>query len=85
MAYHSGDIEKAKKSLNSARSRYLQLQVPDEKLSMLMAMGYGERASKRALRMNHQDVERAVNFLVEEKAKKHQKIVDDIQRRNEIM
>lgn len=62
-----------------------QLQVPDEELSILMGMGYGEKAAKRALRMNNQDVERAVNFLVEEKAKKQQKIEDDIKRRNEIM
>lgn len=48
-------------------------------------MGYGERAAKRALRMNQQSVERAVDFLVEEKAKKQQKIEDDIRRRNEIM
>ncbi|KVH93760.1 UBA-like protein [Cynara cardunculus var. scolymus] len=54
-----GDIEKAKKSLNSARSRCLLLQVPDEELSLLMGMGYGERSAKRALRMNNQDVERA--------------------------
>ncbi|KAK1417205.1 hypothetical protein QVD17_26329 [Tagetes erecta] len=85
VAYHSGNVEKAKISLNSARSRFLQLQVPDEELSMLMGMGYGERAAKRALRMNHQSVERAVDFLVEEKAKKQQKIEDDIRRRNEIM
>ncbi|KAJ9557842.1 hypothetical protein OSB04_012456 [Centaurea solstitialis] len=85
VAYHSGDIEKAKKSLNSARNRYLQLQVPDEELSLLMGMGYGERAAKRALRMNNQNVERAVDFLVEEKARKQQKIEDDIRRRNEIM
>ncbi|PWA59126.1 ubiquitin-associated (UBA)/TS-N domain-containing protein [Artemisia annua] len=85
VAYHSGNIEKAKISLNSARSRYLQLQVPDEALSMLMGMGYGQKAAKRALRMNRQDVERAVNFLIEEKAKKQQKLEDDIRRRNEIM
>ncbi|KAJ0523769.1 putative Ubiquitin-like domain, UBA-like superfamily, Ubiquitin-associated domain-containing protein [Helianthus annuus] len=85
VAYHSGDLEKAKRSLNSARSRYLELQVPDEELSMLMGMGYGERAAKRALRMNRQSVERAVDFLVEERAKKQQKYEDDLRRRNEIM
>nr|XP_043626745.1 NEDD8 ultimate buster 1 [Erigeron canadensis] len=85
VAYHSGDLEKAKKSLNSARDRYLQLQVPDEALSLLMGMGYQENAAKRALRMNGQDVERAVNFLVEERAKKQQKREDDLRRRDEIM
>lgn len=52
---------------------------------MLMGMGYGQKAAKRALRMNRQDVERAVNFLIEEKAKKQQKLEDDIRHRNEIM
>ncbi|XP_071742216.1 uncharacterized protein [Rutidosis leptorrhynchoides] len=85
VAYHSGDLEKAKKSLSSARDRYLQLQVPDEALSMLMGMGYKEQSAKRALRMNHQDPERAVNFLIEENAKKQLKIEENIKRKIEIM
>lgn len=52
---------------------------------MLMGMGYKEHSAKRALRMNQQNVERAVNFLIEEKAKKQLKIEENIQRRNDIM
>ncbi|MFS8032927.1 putative UBA-like superfamily, Ubiquitin-associated domain, NEDD8 ultimate buster 1 [Helianthus anomalus] len=52
---------------------------------MLMGMGYGERAAKRTLRMNRQSVERTVDFVVEERAKKQQNYEDDIRRRNEIM
>lgn len=62
----------------------LQLQVPDEALSLVMSMGFVEHDAKRALRMNNQDVGSAIDFLVEEKAKKLQKREDDIRRRNEI-
>lgn len=48
-------------------------------------MGYKERDAKRALRMNNQVVESAVDFLVEEKEKKARKREDDIRRRKEIM
>ena len=63
----------------------LQLHVLGEELSMLIGMGYGQKAAKRALRMNRQDVEHAVNFLIEEKAKKQQKLEDEIRQRNKIM
>lgn len=59
--------------------------MPDETLSLLMSMGYNEREAKRALRMSNQNVESAVDFLVEEKAKRARKREDDIRRRNEIM
>lgn len=62
----------------------LQLQVPDEALSLVMSMGFNERDAKRALRMNNQDVGGAIDFLAEEKAKKMQKREEDIRRRNEI-
>lgn len=48
-------------------------------------MGYKERDAKRALRMNNQVVESAVDFLVEEKEKKARQREDDIRRRKEIM
>lgn len=85
VAYHSGQFEKSKKVLTSAQAKYFQLEVPDEALSLLMSMGYKERDAKRALRMNNQDVGTAIDFLVEEKAKKEQKREEDICRRNEIM
>ncbi|KAG5559499.1 hypothetical protein RHGRI_009134 [Rhododendron griersonianum] len=85
VAYHSGQFEKSRQALTDAQTRYFQLQVPDEALSLLMSMGYKEHNAKRALRMSNQDVESAVGFIVEEKEKKAQKQEEDIQRRNEIM
>lgn len=85
VAYHSGQFEKSRQALTSAQTKYFQLQVPDEALSLLMSMGYKEHHAKRALRMSNQDVQSAVDFLVEEKAKKAQKQEEDIQRSNDIM
>lgn len=84
VAYHTGQLEKSRKALGFARAKFVQLQVPDEALSLVMSMGFFERDAKRALRMNNQDVGSAIDFLVEEKAKKLQKKEEDIQRRNEI-
>lgn len=56
----------------------------DEALSLLMSMGYKESEAKRALKMNNQDVESAVSFLVEEREKKVQKDAENIQRQKEI-
>ncbi|KAK9100531.1 hypothetical protein Scep_023961 [Stephania cephalantha] len=84
VAYHSGQFTKSRKALDSARYRYSQLQVPDEALSVLMSMGYKEREAKRALRINNQDVGRAIDFLVENKGKIAQRVEEDIQRRKEI-
>lgn len=85
VAYHSGQFEKSRQALTSAQIKYFQLQVPDEALSLLMSMGYKEHHAKRALRMSNQDVQSAVDFLVEEKAKKAQKQEEDIRRSNDIM
>ncbi|KAL5141615.1 NEDD8 ultimate buster 1 [Glycine soja] len=84
VAYHIGQLEKSKKTLASARTKFIQLQVPDEALSLVMSMGFVECDAKRALRMNNQDVGGAIDFLAEEKAKKLQKREEDIRRRNEI-
>ncbi|PPD98968.1 hypothetical protein GOBAR_DD04014 [Gossypium barbadense] len=65
--------------------KVLELQVPDEALSHVMSMGFKERDARRALRLNNQDIGRAVDFLFEEKAKRKQKREDDIQHRIEIM
>ncbi|KAK4420125.1 hypothetical protein Salat_2425400 [Sesamum alatum] len=85
VAYHSGQLQKSKNALISAQAKYLQLQVPDEALSLLMSMGYKEREAKRALRMNNLDVGSAVDFLVEEKVKKAQKREENLQRQKEIL
>ncbi|KAL2327412.1 hypothetical protein Fmac_020840 [Flemingia macrophylla] len=84
VAYHTGQLEKSRKVLGYARAKFVQLQVPDEALSLVMSMGFVERDAKRALRMNNQDVGSAIDFLAEEKAKKLQKKEEDIRRRDEI-
>ncbi|KAJ9141052.1 hypothetical protein P3X46_031634 [Hevea brasiliensis] len=84
VAYHSGQFDKCRRFLTSAQARFFQLQVSDEALSTVMSMGFKEQDAKKALRMSNQDVESAINFLVEEKDKKGKKREDDIRRRNEI-
>lgn len=84
VAFHSGQFEKSRQALASAKAKFVQLQVPDEALSLVMSMGYTQRDAKRALRMNNQDVGGAIDFLVEEKAKKMQKDKEDLKRRDEI-
>ncbi|URE49310.1 UBA [Musa troglodytarum] len=78
VAYHCGNFKEARKALSSAQVKYVQLQVPDEALSMLMGMGYKEKAAKRALRMTGQDVQLAVDFLVEEQARKMRRKQEEI-------
>ncbi|KAK8283703.1 hypothetical protein V6Z11_D08G106800 [Gossypium hirsutum] len=85
VAYHNGQLDKSKKALTSAQAKFSQLQVRDEALSHVMSMGFKERDARRALRLNNQDIGRAVDFLFEEKAKRKQKREDDIQHKIEIM
>ncbi|KAJ6331939.1 hypothetical protein OIU76_010339 [Salix suchowensis] len=84
VAYHSGQFDKSRKFLTSAQAKFFQLQVPDEALSIVMSMGFGEQDAKRSLRMSNQDVQSAVNLLVLEREQRKQKREDDIRRRNEI-
>jgi len=51
----------------------MQLQVSDEDLSLVMSMGFTKCDAKRALKMNLQNIQAAVNFLIEENAEKDQK------------
>ncbi|XWS70767.1 hypothetical protein CRYUN_Cryun03dG0077100 [Craigia yunnanensis] len=85
VAYHNGQFDKSRKALTSAQAKFSQLQVPDEALSHVMSMGFKERDARRALRLNSQDIGSAVDFLFEEKAKRAQKLEDDIRHRMEIM
>ena len=62
----------------------LQLQVSDETLSLLMGMGYKERAAKRALRMSCQDVQSAVDLLEEERERKIRRQEDNRKKHAEI-
>lgn len=48
-------------------------------------MGYKEGDAKKALRMNNQDVQSAVNFLVEEKEKAASKREENRRRQREIL
>ncbi|KAJ8753232.1 hypothetical protein K2173_017839 [Erythroxylum novogranatense] len=84
VAYHNHQFDKSRRFLVSAQTKFLQLQVSDEALSLVMSMGFKEQDAKRALRMCNQVVERAVEFCLEEKAKRAQKHEDDIRRKNEI-
>ncbi|KAL1335145.1 hypothetical protein HN51_064082 [Arachis hypogaea] len=84
VAYHSGQFEKARVALTCAKAKFARLQVSDETLSAVMQMGFREGNAKRALRMTNQDVGGAIDLLLEEKAKKRQKQMEDIERRNEI-
>ncbi|CAN1750102.1 NEDD8 ultimate buster 1 [Linum perenne] len=84
VAYHSGQFEKSRTYLMSAQTKFKQLQISDEALSVVMGMGFKESEAKRALRINNQDVERAVEFLVDEKARKALKREEDIRREIEI-
>lgn len=59
--------------------------MPDEALSLLMSMGYKERAAKRALKMTGQDIQSAVDFLVEERARKMRRKQENFQRQAEIL
>ncbi|XP_010533103.1 PREDICTED: NEDD8 ultimate buster 1 [Tarenaya hassleriana] len=85
VAYHSGKLDKAANTLRSAHAKFSRLQVPDEALSQVMSMGFNEKNAKRALRLNSQDVGTAVEFLIEEKAKRAQKRKENLQRQKEIM
>ncbi|KAL8136968.1 hypothetical protein V2J09_002969 [Rumex salicifolius] len=84
VAYHGGQIEKCRGLLTSAQEKFHKLQVSDEALSLLMSMGYKENEAKRALKMNNQNVESAISFILEEREKAAQKHAENIQRKNEI-
>ncbi|CAN6236431.1 unnamed protein product [Urochloa humidicola] len=85
VAYYNGHAEKARGSLNSAQAKYLQLQVPDEAISMLMDMGYEARSAKRALKMTGYDIQSSVDLLCEEREKKIRRREEDRERQREIM
>ncbi|KAL6651501.1 hypothetical protein ACP70R_010426 [Stipagrostis hirtigluma subsp. patula] len=85
VAYHIGHTDKARGSLTSAQAKYLQLQVPDEAISMLMDMGYEARAAKRALKMTGYDIQSSVDLLCEEREKKTRRIEEDRKAQREIL
>ncbi|KQJ84922.1 NEDD8 ultimate buster 1 [Brachypodium distachyon] len=84
VAYHNGHTEKARGSLSSAQSKYMQLQVPEEAITMLMEMGYEARASKRALKMTGYDIQSSVDLLCEEREKKIRRREQNLETQREI-
>ncbi|CAN8270762.1 unnamed protein product [Cochlearia groenlandica] len=84
VAYHTGQKGKALNALKSAHAKYLQLEIPDETLSLVMSMGFKEDDAKRALRLNNKDIPSSIDFLIEEKAKRAQKRKDNLQRQKEL-
>lgn len=84
VAYHTGLLEESRKALTSAQAKYRQLQVSDDSLSTLLNMGFTTKQSRRALRMCGQDVQRAVEFAIEEREKIAKKEEEDRQRYRDI-
>ncbi|KAK7388577.1 hypothetical protein VNO78_23398 [Psophocarpus tetragonolobus] len=84
VAYYSGQLDKARAALLSAREKFEKLQVSDEALSLLMSMGFTESDAKRALRMSSQNVGAALDFLIEDRQKKERKQQEEAQRGKEI-
>ncbi|KAH9623583.1 hypothetical protein KSS87_009780 [Heliosperma pusillum] len=83
-AFHSGQFEISRQAFTSAKANFSKLQVSDESLSLLISMGYKQHEAIRALKLNEQIVESAVNFLEEEKQNKEKKRADDLKRQMEI-
>ncbi|GLJ36803.1 hypothetical protein SUGI_0742380 [Cryptomeria japonica] len=84
VAYHTELFKESHKALKSAQEKYNKLQVSDEALAQLVSMGYTEQQSRRALRMSDQNVQRAVEFAIEEKEKINKRIQEDRLRNKEI-
>ncbi|WVZ87401.1 hypothetical protein U9M48_034041 [Paspalum notatum var. saurae] len=85
VAYYNGHTEKARGSLTSAHAKYLQLQVPEEAITMLVDMGYEARSAKRALKMTGYDIQSSVDLLCEEREKKIRRRQENLQRQKDIM
>ncbi|KAJ7541608.1 hypothetical protein O6H91_10G067200 [Diphasiastrum complanatum] len=83
VSYHSGLQQIAQQSLISAQKKYQQLQVSDEALVLLAGMGFTTKESIRGLRVSGQDIERAVEFVMEQRKKLSEKEEEDRQRRKE--
>lgn len=79
VAYHTGLLEESCKALTSAQAKYQQLQVSDESLSTLLNIGFTAKQSRRALRMCGQDIQRAVEFAIEERERITKKEEEDRQ------
>jgi hypothetical protein len=63
-AFHGGDTAGARGKLTAAHRRWAGLQLSDESLASLAAMGFRTRESGRALRFCGGDVAAAAAFIV---------------------
>eukprot|EP00897_Mesotaenium_endlicherianum_P001793 jgi/Mesen1/1641/ME000135S00637 len=80
-AFHAGHLDAARASLLAAQSLYQRLQVADDELVQLAAMGFGAREAKRALRMAGHDAQQAVSFLMDQRQRAAEKEQADARRR----
>jgi len=78
-------LDKSVSFLISLNGYEIQLQVPDEAISMLMDMGYEARSAKRALKMTGYDIQSSVDLLCEEREKKIRRQEEDQERQREIL
>ncbi|EIE20769.1 hypothetical protein COCSUDRAFT_48401 [Coccomyxa subellipsoidea C-169] len=66
-AFHAGDNAKAKAALEGALAKWERLQVSDDRLAELLAMGFTSSEATRGLRFCAGDCERAVGFIMEQR------------------
>lgn len=83
VAYHSGQLEAAKGSLLSAQKKFEELQISDEAVAALAQMGFSMKEARRSLRVSGKDASRAVEFVMNERAKAQEKAEEDIRRQKE--
>ncbi|MED6157230.1 hypothetical protein PIB30_021428 [Stylosanthes scabra] len=84
VAYHSGQIEKSRKALLSAKVKFIQHLNQHEATSILIDLCYTPDEANRALQMSNGDVAGAIDFVIEEDAKEVQKFIGLNQQRFEI-
>ena len=68
-AYHTGDTKVAHEKLLAARDRLSSLQLSDDSLASLRAMGFTEQEAVRGLRFCGGDVAKAATFIVDQRAR----------------
>ncbi|KAG0590476.1 hypothetical protein M758_1G109800 [Ceratodon purpureus] len=83
VAYHSGQADSARTSLLSAQEKFEQLQLSDEQVAALAQMGFSMKEARRSLRVSGKDASRAVEFVMNERAKAQEKIEEDNRRQEE--
>lgn len=83
VAFHSGQREDARASLVSAQRKFEELQISDEAVAALAQMGFSMKEARRSLRVSGKDASRAVEFVMNERAKAQEKAEEDLRRQKE--